>query len=397
MKGSSSPQAPLPIAPAPAQTRPVDSPAQPLTAFSSAVAPPPRAAPAPEPPPVEQELMPKRPRPPQPPPPPRPPAREEASGSVPGAPGLLLGVSSDLPGADAAASSDAAAPPPAQLEPPPTKASSDAAAPPGASSAASPPPGDQNLDQNRRADDGGQAPDTGAAASSAAAAAEEPAEASLRRYRAYGMPPFAVVERHGDVFFALPQDNRTRFIGELLQLRANYFRDDLNLLGPGAHPFVLKPSSMMKCYKKLQDLFEQRDEVQARAKDYSDQIKRGKKGNLSKARRQWFESWLRQNFGGQLWAKILLSAGTVTAVHVSAVNQWNAGLIQEKERREPDEERERPINDSVLRRPDAGPAQARPRVSRQQPPSETLGPGTDYWGGDQRNGDARTVLHFAMQ
>ena len=317
----------------------MDSPAQPSTAFSLAAAPPPRAAPAPESPPVEQVMLPQPPPPPQEPipkrprltkspPSPRPPAREEASGAVPGArEGIVLGVRADLPGADAAASSDAAAPPIAQLEPPPTKASSDAAAPPGASSAASPPPGDQNLDQNRQADDGGQAPDTGAAASSAAAAAEEPAEASLRRYRAYGMPPFAVVERHGDVFFALPQDNRTRFIGELLQLRANYFRDDLNLLGPGAHPFVLKPSSMMKCYKKLQDLFEQRDEVQARAKDYSDQIKRGKKGNLSKARRQWFESWLRQNFGGQLWAKILLSAGTVNALHVSAVNQWAARMI----------------------------------------------------------------------
>ena len=140
----------------------------------------------------------------------------------------------------------------------------------------------------------------------------------------------------------------------------------------------------------------------AKREEYNNQPRRG--GKYSTARKQWFESWLRQTFGGTLWAKILLSAGTVTARHVSAVNQWNARLIQEGERREPDEERERPITDSVLRRRDAGPgrpaqARPRPRVSRQQPPLEPLGQHTDYWGGDrdQRNGKARTVLHFAMQ
>ena len=72
--------------------------------------------------------------------------------------------------------------------------------------------------------------------------------------------------------------------------------------------FVLRPIATMKVYRRMRTSFERRPEVKAKLQQLQqcpDDRKR------SKARRQWYESWLRDTFGGQLWAKILLSAGTV--------------------------------------------------------------------------------------
>ena len=249
-------------------------------------------------------------------------------------------------------------------------------------------------DQDRRARDGGQGqgPDTEAREASSVAA-EEPAaaESLLPRYRIWGMPRLAVVARRGDVFFALPQAMRTWFIAELLQLRANYISETFGPTCDGGR-FVLKPTATMTCYKRGWTLFESRPEVVDMLRNY-----RGREG-LSKARRQWWESYQRQTFGGQLWAKILLSAGTVTAHHVEAVNEWARAMIERREGREPDEDYH-DINEQVLPAT-ARPGQTRPKkISRQLPQQQKLGRKTDYWGGDRNKdtGEARTVLHFAMQ
>ena len=69
-------------------------------------------------------------------------------------------------------------------------------------------------------------------------------------------------------------------------------------------------------------------------------------------------------------------------------------MIERKERRQPDEDAH-PISENVL--PTSGTTRA--KVSRQQPRLERLSDATDYWGGDknQDTGEARTVLHFAME
>ena len=84
--------------------------------------------------------------------------------------------------------------------------------------------------------------------------------------------------------------------------------------------------------------------------------------------------------------------------HVDAMNDWARRETEQQERRTPNEERHR-INEWVMRRPKAGPAQQRPRVSRQQPKERNLGPWTDWWGGDKNaiTGAPRTMLHFVMK
>ena len=253
-------------------------------------------------------------------------------------------------------------------------------------------------DQDRRARDGGQGqgPDTEAREASSVAA-EEPAaaESLLPRYRVWGMPRLAVVDRRGDVFIALPQEMRTFFIAELLQLRANFISETFGPKCDGGR-FVLKPTATMTCYNRGWSLFERRPEIADKLSNY--QLSRGSSQGLSKARRQWWESFQRQTFGGQLWAKILLSAGTVTAHHVEAVNEWARAMIERREGREPDEDWHL-INEQVLPRATARPGQTRPKVSRQLPQQQKLSLATDYWGGDRNKdtGEARTVLHFAMQ
>ena len=93
---------------------------------------------------------------------------------------------------------------------------------------------------------------------------------------------------------------RTRFVAELLQLRTNYIWNTYGYGGPSARQDhlrvnVLKPTDTMECFNLLRSRFEERPECVARARDS----------------RQWYESFLRQTYGGQLWVKILLSAGTV--------------------------------------------------------------------------------------
>ena len=105
---------------------------------------------------------------------------------------------------------------------------------------------------------------------------------------------------------------RTVFIAELLEHRSNYiwqnYRWVYNDHRWDRRQFVLRPTDTMEVYKRMWTSFERRPEVKAKLQQLQqcpDDRKR------SKARRQWYESWLRDTFGGQLWAKILLSAGTV--------------------------------------------------------------------------------------
>ena len=88
----------------------------------------------------------------------------------------------------------------------------------------------------------------------------------------------------------------------------------------------------------------------------------------------------------------------VHRLHVEAVNDWNGRMTQQGEDRAPDQKYHL-ICESVMRRPKEGPAQTRPKVSRQQPSMHHLSDATDYWGGDKNadTGEPRTVLHFAMK
>ena len=109
---------------------------------------------------------------------------------------------------------------------------------------------------------------------------------------------------------------RTRFVAEVLQLRTNYIWETYGYGGPSARQDhlrvnVLKPTDTMECFNLLRSRFEERPEFVAKAADYHDQVRRGAENNFSRVSRQWYESFLRQTYGGQLWGKILLSAGTV--------------------------------------------------------------------------------------